>query len=132
MRTIDGRHHGRCLATLAALSCAACASGNLYDLDHRYEQGWRQGIVGQVGAASSIKLEGALQDCRTTAAAEQRFAVVWYRSNHAMRALILPLAVGEEPRPKSWVLVRPGSCSPPAAGSPAQRTSARVLEPAHS
>lgn len=107
----------RRLVAVAALACSACASGTLYDDEHRHADGWRQGIVQQVGSLTTLQLDAA-QDCRAGALAGQRFALVWVRSNHAMRALVLPLAEGAEPRPRDWVLVQPGHCVPPvSAGS---------------
>jgi hypothetical protein len=102
------------LASALGLLCAACAGWNPYDAEHRYEDGWRPGIVERVAPASSIEMKGA-KDCRAAAPSETRFAVVWYRRNHMMRALVLPISPGAEPRPHTWVLVRPESCSPPAA-----------------
>ncbi len=107
----------RAVAAAIAVPCAACATHTLYDGDHRYEDGWRHGIVEVVAPAAAIKLDG-VQDCRGSASSDQRFAVIWYRSNHVMRGLILPLTTGQDPKRGAWVLVRPGTCSPPVTGKP--------------
>jgi hypothetical protein len=105
------------VAAAIAVACSGCATQTLYDDDHRFEDGWRHGIVEVVAPAAAIKLDG-VRDCRGGAPNDQQFVVVWYRSNHVMRGLILPLDAGQDPKRGTWVLARPDTCSPPVMATP--------------
>ena len=105
-----------CIGVAAAL-LSGCA--NLHDADHRYEDGWRYGVVAAIDTAHEITAKASANvnaDCRSVLEPDRKYAVVWYRTKHSLRTLILPFGEGVLVKPKDRVMFRPGTCMPLVPG----------------
>lgn len=112
----------RVLAAAAALAAVAgCASTPVFEGGRAWNEGWREGKVEKVGAASEL---GYRQDydCRYRDGgagrdATGRFAVVAVQGMGKHRHVVAPIESGKEPRVGARVLVNWRGCEPPIARS---------------
>lgn len=111
---------GRMLITAPALAfLAGCASHPVFEGDRRWDQGWREGVVEKVGAASELGYRQSY-DCRyrdggAGRSAAGAFAVVGVRDMGRHRHHVVPLAPGTQPQAGAPVLTNWRNCEPPLA-----------------
>jgi hypothetical protein len=107
------------LAAVAALS--GCASTPVFEGGRAWNEGWREGKVEKVGAASELGYRQSY-DCRYREGgagreAQGRFAVVAVQNMGKHRHVVAPVESGKEPAVGSEVLVNWRGCESPIARS---------------
>ncbi len=110
---------GRRLAGVVALVCGCVASGcvNEYNLQHRYDDGWRVAKVEKVGDDLKAPRSPA-DDCRSkvlsTANPSPRYAGVWFVEIRRVQRRIVLLPDDRAVAVDSMVYVNLRDCSVPA------------------
>ncbi|MGE4240732.1 hypothetical protein [Ramlibacter sp.] len=109
--------------TLMAMAAAltGCASTPVFEGGRAWNEGWREGKVEKVGAASELGYRQTY-DCRYRADgagrdAQGRFAVVAVQNMGKHRHVVAPVELGKEPQVGAQVLVNWRGCEPPIAQS---------------
>lgn len=102
----------------AAAALAGCAAP-VYDGRYAQNEGWREGRVEKVAAASELGSRHSY-DCRYRNSglgkdAPGRFAVVVIESMGRHRHHVVPVVTGKEPRVGDEVLTNYLGCEPPVA-----------------
>lgn len=105
------------LVSVAAL--AGCATRPVFEGGRAWDEGWREGEVEKIGAASELGYRQSY-DCRyrdggAGREAQGRFAVVGLRNMGRHRHQIVPVETGKEPAIGAQVLTNWRSCDPPIA-----------------
>lgn len=105
------------LAAVAALS--GCASTPIFEGGRAWNEGWREGKVEQVGAASELGYRQSY-DCRYREGgagrdAPGRFAIVGVQTLGGHRHHVAPVGPGREIEVGAPVLTNWRSCEPPVA-----------------
>lgn len=109
------------LALAAVAALAGCASTPVFEGDRAWNEGWREGKVEKVGAASELGYRQSY-DCRyrndgAGREAQGRFAVVAVRNMGKHRHVVAPVEAGKEPAVGSEVLINWRACESPIARS---------------
>lgn len=101
---------------LAAASVAGCATPPAFEGGREWEEGWREGTVEKVGAASELGSRYSY-DCRYREgdgrASPGRFAVVALRKGGEHRHHVVPTPLGKEPAVGARVLTNTRGCEAP-------------------
>lgn len=112
----------RALAALAAAAAlSGCASAPIFEGGRAWNEGWREGKVEKVGAASELGYRQSY-DCRyrdggAGREAPGRFAVVGVQNMGRHRHHVAPVEPGKEPGMGAQVLTNWRSCEAPIAGA---------------
>ena len=108
-------------AVAATAALAGCASPPVFEGGHAWNEGWREGKIEKVGAASELGYRHSY-DCRYRDGglgrdAPGRFAVVGLQSMGRHRHHVVPVAPINEPQVGAEVLTNWRGCEPPIARS---------------
>lgn len=112
----------RLVGLLAAVTVlTGCASRPVFEGGRAWNDGWREGEVEKVGAASELGYQQSY-DCRYRDGgrgrdAPGRFAVVQMRNMGQHRHHVVPVEPGREPQVGARVLTNWRGCDPPLARS---------------
>lgn len=108
-------------AIAIAATLSGCASTPVFEGGRAWNEGWREGKVKEVAAASELGYRHSY-DCRYRKGgagrdAQGRFAVVGVQNMGKHRHVVAPVESGKEPAVGSEVLVNWRGCEPPIARS---------------
>lgn len=86
------------LAMLGVALTALVACTTVYEGKYEFNDGWREGVIQQIGSASDIAVP-QFSDCRENLSAQQlattRFALVAYRRMGRMQRNVVPLQAND-------------------------------------